>query len=102
VTRLSDGAQLVEEHVGCRWSQTDASERKITISPLLDQRANIFTFYENLTEIQLDTVPAKKSGFAMAFSFRGDIDWRLWPSLGMHVLAQQPLFSSGMIFSALR
>jgi hypothetical protein len=39
------GPQLVEEHIHCHWSQRE--ERKITLPPLLIQRANLFSLYEN-------------------------------------------------------
>jgi hypothetical protein len=40
------GPQLVEEHIHCYWSQRE-HEKKITLPPLLVQRANLFALYEN-------------------------------------------------------
>jgi hypothetical protein len=51
------GYQLVEERVRCGWSQLSAQE--ITIRPLLTQRANLFSLYENQPGIKLEAIPAR-------------------------------------------
>ena len=54
------GPQLVEEHIHCHWSQREG-EKKITLPPLLIQRANLFSLYENFqpTAIVPQTNPPK-------------------------------------------
>jgi hypothetical protein len=53
------GPQLVEEHIHCQWSQRE--EKKITLPPLLIQRANLFSLYENSQPlpIMVHTNPVK-------------------------------------------
>jgi hypothetical protein len=45
------GPELVEEHVNCIWSQR--SETKITVPPLLNPRANLFSLHEDGHPLQI-------------------------------------------------
>lgn len=61
VERLDDAGavqkQLVEERVHCGWSQIDL--RKITLKPLLEQRANLFSFDSRLSTPTPEVIPRK-------------------------------------------
>jgi hypothetical protein len=45
------GRELVDEHIHCHWSQRERGEKKITLAPVLIQRANLFAFYNNPTAL---------------------------------------------------
>lgn len=59
VERLSEpNDQLVEERVGCIWSNNTADVRKILVPPRLSERANLFYMYEG-QELHLQTAHPK-------------------------------------------
>jgi hypothetical protein len=52
------GAQLVEEHIHCHWSQREPV-KEITLRPLVIQRANLFSVHQDPLVVKPETNPMK-------------------------------------------